>query len=756
MIKLVDAADMMKDVNTYTAAACPSGKLFSPTTSMCETIVLGTASAITGVTGSPFPAITITGSTLPDGYPLKFTPAGSTATISGTYTAGKFVPDAGSVIPMDATLGSATGTLAAIGASTTVATTFTGVMTVANVTTASCTPTSITIGEKLTCTAAFPAGFAGPLTFDAGNGQMCTVTVTTTMTTASCDITVTTPIVNGPITLKDSANSVKPAGTYTAVDCAAGKQYNTVTKMCEAIVLGTAAAITGVIGDPMPTITLTGSNLADGTIVSFTPAGSTTPILMMYNAGTLTPEPGSKIPADATLGSQTGTIAIQGVTTTVPTNFKAAIKVSDITSTTCTPATVTIGEKVTCTLNFPVGLEGTMTIDAGNGQMCTVAITTTMTTASCDIVIVTPINNGSIGIKDNSGATMTTTNKYTAVGCPTNKIFNTVIKMCEVLTMGIINDPIVGLPGGTIAPITLIGSNIPNGTPMTLTLPGVTTPITGKIMDGKFVPDAGQTIPNTVTMGNSAYAVLTGAGTTANIPTNFTCTDCDFDTVPDAIEDAAPNNGDGNNDGIKDSKQSSVSSVKTDKGYVTIVSKTTACSTLQNAKFVTESQQSAADSLYEYPFGLISFDVDCANEIEIDTYWHDITDTAKSYIWRKAINGKYITHTGATTVNKIINGKTVVVSTHKVKDSSEFDANTATGKIRDPFGPAIDQLIPIVTTGGTTSTPTTTTKPNTITPATTTPNVNILATTGSQHSTAAGLILLVIAITAFAAKKENV
>jgi hypothetical protein len=75
----------------------------------------------------------------------------------------------------------------------------------------------------------------------------------------------------------------------------------------------------------MSPITLTGSNLLDGTVATFTPTGTTTPITGKITGGVFTPDAGQIIPMGTTTGTSTGVLKSVGVPDlTVPTNFSPA------------------------------------------------------------------------------------------------------------------------------------------------------------------------------------------------------------------------------------------------------------------------------------------------------------------------------------------------------------------------------------------------------------------------------------------------
>ncbi|MBC7471856.1 MAG: hypothetical protein H7196_01120 [candidate division SR1 bacterium] len=91
--------------------------------------------------------------------------------------------------------------------------------------------------------------------------------------------------------------------------------------------LGTSVAtidkpITGVRGQVAPTIKLTGNTVTSGTTATFTPAGSSTPIVGTIRLGDFVPNSGQIIPFDATLDPQIGVLSSPGITSiNVPTDF---------------------------------------------------------------------------------------------------------------------------------------------------------------------------------------------------------------------------------------------------------------------------------------------------------------------------------------------------------------------------------------------------------------------------------------------------
>lgn len=160
--------------------------------------------------------------------------------------------------------------------------------------------------------------------------------------------------------------------------------------------LGTASAITGKIGDPFPTITLTGNNVPTGTLVDFRPAGCTTSI-----AGSITttnqwsPISGSTIPACVSIGGQTGTLVARTYPVpniSVSTNFSnpdpIIIAQTNIGTATCSPDPVVIAQTTTCT--FP--LSGNPTYN--DYSIPTVGIQAAISTNGNASTDLTPVSSG--------------------------------------------------------------------------------------------------------------------------------------------------------------------------------------------------------------------------------------------------------------------------------------------------------------------------------------------------------------------------
>jgi Tol biopolymer transport system component len=87
--------------------------------------------------------------------------------------------------------------------------------------------------------------------------------------------------------------------------------------------------------------------------------------------------------------------------------------------------------------------------------------------------------------------------------------------------------------------------------------------------------------------------------------------DSDNDGTPSSTEDAAPNNGDANNDGTKDSLQSNVTSlVDPVTGNYAVLAVSDDC-TIESLSIAAESTNKTADAVYDYPNGMMDFNLDC-------------------------------------------------------------------------------------------------------------------------------------------------
>jgi hypothetical protein len=88
-------------------------------------------------------------------------------------------------------------------------------------------------------------------------------------------------------------------------------------------------------------------------------------------------------------------------------------------------------------------------------------------------------------------------------------------------TFGSYAGPLTGAIGSSFPTVVLQGSDIPDGTPATLSLSSSTSVIQGTIANGSFIPNAGQVIPSDVVVGNSNGVMSSANVIDLTIDTNF-------------------------------------------------------------------------------------------------------------------------------------------------------------------------------------------------------------------------------------------
>jgi uncharacterized repeat protein (TIGR01451 family) len=126
---------------------------------------------------------------------------------------------------------------------------------------------------------------------------------------------------------------------------------------------------------------------------------------------------------------------------------------------------------------------------------------------------------------------------------------------------------------------------------------------------------------------NTATVTAPG-GVTDPVPGNNSVTDTntinedvDGDGVDNVIENGAPNNGDGNSDNIPDSTQNTVASLPNavNGAYFTLVVKGN-CSQIDAVTVSTEADL-GTDSAFDYPDGLLGFELPCT-KATVTVYYH--------------------------------------------------------------------------------------------------------------------------------------
>jgi hypothetical protein len=273
------------------------------------------------------------------------------------------------------------------------------------------------------------------------------------------------------------------------------------------------------LGSLMPIIPLTGNTFPDGTVATFTPAGSTTVITGTIVSGSFVPTTGQTLPLTATTGPATGVLTIGTTTLNIPTNFTPTTGTTTIgtpVATVTTPITGTVGDPA-----FNIPLVGS-TIADGTIATFTLPGSTTAITGKIIAGIFVPDANQTIPV---TGVTtglsigiLKVENKI--IGVPIN--FNPQSNFIPSIGTSIATatNPIGGAVGTRAPAILLSGNTHSNNTAATFTPNGTSDVITGKMINGNFIPNAGQLIPLSSTIGANTGVLKVGT-LSLNIPTNF-------------------------------------------------------------------------------------------------------------------------------------------------------------------------------------------------------------------------------------------
>ncbi len=119
------------------------------------------------------------------------------------------------------------------------------------------------------------------------------------------------------------------------------------------------------------------------------------------------------------------------------------------------------------------------------------------------------------------------------------------------------------------------------------------------------------------TLGDASGAGGTISGLTYTIQNDdVNSADTDNDGISDDVEDDGPNGGDANDDGTPDSQQDYVTTIfnSVAGGYLTLdIGNSAVCTAVDGLAVTEESGQSSQDEDYDYPYGLIDFDLTCAS-----------------------------------------------------------------------------------------------------------------------------------------------
>ena len=224
------------------------------------------------------------------------------------------------------------------------------------------------------------------------------------------------------------------------------------------------------------------------------------------------------------------------------------------------------------------------------------------------------------------------------------------------------------------------------------------------------------------------------ASTTAtNVTVNSALVDTDGDGSLDSVEDAGPNNGDANGDGTADRLQANVHSYLNSITSEYAVLETD-CERIENFQIGSESSQQP-DPDYDYPMGLASFWIHCANAGDtalIRHYYYGVQGS-ELYSVRKWMNdGSYREIPGGRPLGALVDDTVVFLTEYEITDGSEFDDDgVEDAVIRDPSGAALLAA----------TTPDPTTDP---TPSANSNSNSPLARTGQNTQTILAAILLLV------------
>jgi hypothetical protein len=281
----------------------------------------------------------------------------------------------------------------------------------------------------------------------------------------------------------------------------------------------TTTPISTALGSLLPIIPLVGNTYPDGTTATFTLAGTTTAITGTIVSGSFVPTAGQVVPTTATTGPATGILTVGTATLNIPTNFTPTTSTTTIgtpVATTITPITAVVGDPA-----ISIPLIGS-TIPDG-----TVA---TFTPPGSTTIITGKIIGGAFAPDANQTIPTTGVTTGPAIGIlkVDNKIIGVPVNFTQPSTfvpsigssVATLANPIGGAVGSRAPVVMLSGNTFSNGTVGTFIPSGTSEIINGKIINGNFIPNTGQLIPLTSTLGTNTGLLRVGT-LSLSIPTNF-------------------------------------------------------------------------------------------------------------------------------------------------------------------------------------------------------------------------------------------
>jgi len=254
--------------------------------------------------------------------------------------------------------------------------------------------------------------------------------------------------------------------------------------------------------------------------------------------------------------------------------------------------------------------------------------------------------------------------------------------------------------GATVASTTAVSGSCDAGGVVSVTSADlVTNPTTVSCIGGsysttiEFLPSASE-----VVLGISQIDEFGNTGPTASTTVTV---DADGDGSSSALENAGNNGGDGNGDGIPDSVQSNVAGTPNPvTGEYTTLETVGTCTFITENAAVAEDSLTALDPTYDYPLGLVDFQVLCPTagaSTTVTVYYGQEYDTS-DWVWRKfdGDGNEYsdistlVTY-GTDELGSPAGTTTVTVASFVITDGDPTtdEDGVADGVINDPSGPGI-------------------------------------------------------------------
>jgi YVTN family beta-propeller protein len=535
-----------------------------------------------------------------------------------------------------------------------------------------------------------------------------------------------------PVTLNPTTTLQLPLSYYTystkGIDnkyyIGTGRNVTVVDLTLESLlpvcpIIGTSSqTVTGYLGQTLSSFNLYGSNLANGTVITFEPSGSATTISGTFLNNKFIPDSGTQVPSDVTTGSSTGVLKSAGAPDlTVNTNFSLTPIFGTAVS---NPLTGAVGQRTPT-----IYLSGSTLADGTFVQFTPAGSSYTMDGEMQSGNFV-PYNYAFIP----SGViTGPSTGVLSSAGVPDLTI--NIDFAPEKLVGTMVDASLAGYVGEQFPIIDITGSTIPDGTTAFFESYYDSYTINGVIQSGDFLPNTGELLPLNARIGaldgnlsvnvpqyGSSYTNLYIPTNFSHNPTadtdgdglldivedtdnnnlydfgetNFLNADTDGDGANDGVEVNSPNNGDTNSDGTPDALQQSISHVKTtgNNSYSSLVlDENGACYANNQISATPIDSQVIKDDLYEYPSGLINFTAVCNNpgDEAVITLNFFGNYNANDFVLRKFNGVVYETLPTISKTNITIAGQPVLQVIYSITDGGVNDQDgVADGAIVDPVG----------------------------------------------------------------------